>query len=123
MSIQTFGMAAFRRAVSRGIELAAQAEAYVRESSVLQIANPASLGIVCFRINPSGSDFSDDRLEQVNQAVQARVIESQVAMMSSTRLHGLYSLRLCILNHTTTWDDVRDTLDAIAKFGLEALSE
>jgi glutamate/tyrosine decarboxylase-like PLP-dependent enzyme len=78
---------------------------------------------VCFRINPSGSDFSDDRLEQVNQAVQARVIESQVAMMSSTRLHGLYSLRLCILNHTTTWDDVRDTLDAIAKFGLEALSE
>jgi len=44
-------------------------------------------------------------------------------MMSSTRLHGLYSLRLCILNHTTTWDDVRDTLDAIAKFGLEALSE
>ena len=57
------------------------------------------------------------------QAVQARVIESQVAMMSSTRLRGLYSLRLCILNHTTTWDDVRDTLDTIAKFGLEALSE
>ena len=86
MSIQTFGMAAFRRAVFRGIELAAQAEAYVRDSSVLQIANPASLGVVCFRVNPSGSDLGDDRLEQVNQAVQARVIESQVAMMSSTRL-------------------------------------
>jgi glutamate/tyrosine decarboxylase-like PLP-dependent enzyme len=122
MSIQTFGMAAFRRAVSRGIELAAQAEAYVRESSVLQIANPASLGVVCFRVNPSGTDFSDDRLEQVNQAVQARVIESEVAMMSSTRLRGLYSLRLCILNHTTTWEDVRETLDAIEKFGLEALA-
>ena len=123
MSIQTFGMAAFRRAVLRGIELAAQAEAYVRESSVLQIANPASLGVVCFRVNPRGSDLGDDRLEKVNEAVQARVIESQVAMMSSTRLRGLYSLRLCILNHTTTWRDVRETLHSIEEFGLEALSE
>jgi len=127
MSIQTFGMAAFRRAVARGIELAAAAEAYVRESDVLQIANPASLGVVCFRVNPrvspGGSDLSDDRIEKVNEAVQARVIESQVAMMSSTRLCGLYSLRMCILNHTTTWDDVRETLHAIEQFGREALSE
>ena len=122
MSIQTFGMAAFRRSVGRGIELAAQAEAYVRESGVLQIANPASLGVVCFRVSPRGSDLSADRLEKVNAAVQVRVIESQVAMMSSTRLHGVYSLRLCILNHTTTWDDVRETLHCIEMFGREALS-
>ena len=30
MSVQTFGMAAFRRAVSKGMELAAQAEGYIR---------------------------------------------------------------------------------------------
>jgi len=127
MSIQTFGMAAFRRAVARGIELAAAAEVYVRESDILQIANPASLGVVCFRVNPRvGSDgdaLSDDRIVKVNQAVQARVIESQIAMMSSTRLRGLYSLRMCILNHTTTWDDVRETLHAIEQFGRETLSE
>jgi aromatic-L-amino-acid decarboxylase len=121
MSIQTFGMAAFRRTVARGIELAARAEVYVRDSNVLQIANPASLGVVCFRVNPRGSDLDDDRLEQVNVAVQARIIESQIAMMSSTRLHGLYSLRLCILNHTSTWDDVRETLHSIEEFGREAL--
>ena len=122
MSIQTFGMVAFRRAVGRGIELAARAEAYVRESEVLQIANPASLGIVCFRVNPRGMDLGDDRLEKVNEAIQARIIESQIAMMSSTRLRGLYSLRLCILNHTSTWDDVRETLQSIEEFGREALS-
>jgi hypothetical protein len=43
-------------------------------------------------------------------------------MMSSTRLRGVYSLRLCILNHTTTWDDVRETLHCIEMFGREALS-
>jgi hypothetical protein len=42
-------------------------------------------------------------------------------MMSSTRLRGLYSLRLCILNHNTAWSDVRRTLEAIERFGTEAI--
>lgn len=121
MSIQTFGMAAFRRAVSNGVELARRAEEYVRASDVLQIANPASLGVVCFRINPKGMDIDDATLEHVNETVQARIIEEAVAMMSSTRLRGLYSLRLCILNHATTWDDVRSTLAAVERFGIEML--
>ncbi len=123
MSIQTFGMRAFRRAIGRGIELAAQADAYIRESDTLQIANPASLGVVCFRVKPKGTDADEATLERVNEAVQARVIEEGVAMMSSTRLRGTYSLRLCILNHTSTWDDVRTTLETIERFGREALAE
>lgn len=119
MSIQTFGVAAFREAIARGIELAERAEAYVRASDVLQIANPASLGVVCFRVHPKGSGLGEDRLEEINEVVQARVIESGTAMMSSTRLRGLYSLRLCILNHNTRWDDVERTLVAIERFGMD----
>ncbi|MDX1495059.1 MAG: aminotransferase class I/II-fold pyridoxal phosphate-dependent enzyme [Longimicrobiales bacterium] len=121
MSIQTFGVAAFREAIARGIEFADRAEAYVRASDVLQIANPASLGVVCFRVHPKGSELDEDRLERINEAVQARVIESGTAMMSSTRLRGLYSLRLCILNHNTSWDDVEETLAAIERFGAEQI--
>ena len=121
MSIQVFGMAAFRRAVASGIDLARRAEEYVRASDVLQIANPASLGIVCFRVNPRAHDLDDARLEQVNEGVQARVIDAGIAMMSSTRLRGLYSLRLCILNHNTAWSDVLRTLEAIERFGTEAI--
>jgi aromatic-L-amino-acid decarboxylase len=121
MSIQTFGMAAFRRSISKGIELAAEAEAYVRASDVLQIANPASLGVVCFRVNPKGCGLDDAVLETINVEVQAGVIGSKVAMMSSTRLRGLYSLRLCILNHATTWGDVRLTLETIESIGLAAV--
>jgi aromatic-L-amino-acid decarboxylase len=121
MSIQTFGMAAFRRSIARGMDLAIRAEQYVRASELLQIANPASLGVVCFRVNPLGADRDDPALEAINEAVQARVIDSGTAMMSSTRLRGLYTLRMCILNHTTTWDDVRSTLEAIERFGREAV--
>jgi len=107
--------------VSNGVELARRAEEYVRASDVLQIANPASLGVVCFRINPKEMEIDDATLERVNETVQARIIEEAVAMMSSTRLRGLYSLRLCILNHATTWDDVRSTLAAVERFGIEML--
>ncbi|MGE0160198.1 MAG: aspartate aminotransferase family protein [Gemmatimonadales bacterium] len=123
MSIQTFGLAAFRRAVADGIDLAERAEAYVRESDVLEIATPASLGILCFRVAPRGSGRSAEELERINRRVQARVIDSGTAMMSSTRLRGVYSLRLCILNHRTTWTDVVETLRAIERFGLEAIAE
>ena len=122
MSLQTFGMAAFRRSIAQGIDLAERAEAYIRESDVLHIANPASLGVVCFRVNSRAAELNNEELEEINKAVQARVIEEGVAMMSSTRLRGLYSLRLCILNHTTTWEDVRFTLAAIEDFGREAIN-
>jgi glutamate/tyrosine decarboxylase-like PLP-dependent enzyme len=119
MSIQTFGLAAFRRAVAKGIELVERAEEYVRASELLEIANPASLGVVCFRYHPRGAGYAPERLEQLNKKVQARVIDSGTAMLSSTRLRGRYSLRFCILNHQTTWQDVLETLRAIERFGGE----
>ena len=54
MSVQIFGMAAFRSAVTRGIELAERAARYVADSPILELMTPASLGIVCFRVNPDG---------------------------------------------------------------------
>ncbi|SVB34000.1 uncharacterized protein METZ01_LOCUS186854 [marine metagenome] len=122
MSIQTFGVEAFRRSVAKGIDLAERAEEYVRTSDVLQVRNPASLGVVCFRFFPHGSNYDEAHIEKINRAIQTRVIETGIAMMSSTRLYGLYSLRFCILNHHTTWEDVRDTLQAIERFGKQEIT-
>jgi hypothetical protein len=36
-----------------------------------------------------------------------------------TLLHGTFALRLCIINHTTTWDDVREPLETAERFGRE----
>jgi len=122
MSVQTFGLDAFRRAVSRGIELADRAAAFIEGSAGLELLSPASLGVVCFRANPPDSGLEAAGLESLNEGVQARIIESRTAMMSSTRLAGTYSLRLCIMNHHTTWEDVEDTLRTCERFGEEAAS-
>ncbi len=116
MSVQTFGLRAFREAIGNGIRLAHRAEEYIRGSDTLELLSPASLGVVCFRTNPPGVERSEAELETLNDAVQARVIESGIAMMSSTRLHGTYALRLCILSHQTVWSDVEDTLKAVERF-------
>jgi glutamate/tyrosine decarboxylase-like PLP-dependent enzyme len=121
MSVQTFGMAAFRRAVGRGMELADRAAAYVTASDTLEMLSPASLGVVCFRFNEREARLDDAALERLNEAVQARVIETGTAMMSSTRLRGVYALRLCIMAHHTTWRDVEETLAAIERFGAQVL--
>jgi aromatic-L-amino-acid/L-tryptophan decarboxylase len=119
MSVQTFGLGAFRRTIDHTLDLADLADRFIRESDVLELLNPASLGIVCFRVaGREGAATAD--VERMNERVQAEVVASGFAMMSSTRLRGTYALRLCILNHTTTWDDVRRTLEMIETFGRAA---
>jgi len=122
MSVQTFGMAAFRSAVAHGMDLAERAADHVEASDSLELLSPVSLGIVCFRFNPGGARLEDPELETLNEAIQTRVVQSGVAMMSSTRLRDRYSLRLCIMAHETTWDDVLDTLEAIERLGREAVA-
>ena len=122
MSVQTFGMAAFRRAVSLGMELASRAEEYISASPVLEGMTRASLGIVCFRINPSDGGLDEGSLDAVNRNVLSRVFWEDRAFMSSTIVAGRFALRMCILNHTTTWNDVRETLETAERFGTEALT-
>ena len=120
MSVQTFGMAAFRKAVANGMELAVRAEDYIRNSPDLELLNPASLSIVCFRANPASASAGEAALEEVNRTVLARVFWEDPAFITSTMLAGTFSLRLCMINPRTTWEDVRRTLDTIARFGRDA---
>ncbi len=123
MSVQVFGMAAFRQAVSRGMDLAARAEDQVRESPLLELLNPASLGVICFRFNPGTKHIDEHGLEQINRTILARIFWEDPAFLSSTTLRGIFALRLCIINHNTTWGDVHETLEAVERFGTEALSQ
>ena len=90
MSVQTFGVAAFRRAVSRRMKLAGQAE--------------AGLG--------------EEALEEINRTVLVRIFWDDKEFVSSTLLNGKLALRFCISNHNTTWDDVRETIERFGKEAL-----
>ena len=119
MSIQTFGLARFRAAIARAMELADEAGQLVARTYGLELLSAPSLGVLCFRYRPEGTAWTAERIETLNQALQTQVIASGTAMISSTRLHGIYSLRLCIMSHQTVWEDVRETIERISTLGHE----
>jgi glutamate/tyrosine decarboxylase-like PLP-dependent enzyme len=104
VSLQTFGLDAFRAAIERTLELAAHAANRVEESDALELLAPPSLGVVCFH-----------RIDADNAALAAALEASGKGLVSSTRLHGRYALRLCILNHTTSREDVDAVLDFLER--------
>ncbi len=95
----------------------------LQKSQSLEMLTPVSLSVVCFRVNPADTGLDEEALEKINRNVLARVFWEDRGFMSSTLLKGTFALRLCILNHTTTWDDVRETLEAAERFGREASIE
>ncbi|MCY4643505.1 MAG: aminotransferase class V-fold PLP-dependent enzyme [Bacteriovoracales bacterium] len=120
MSVQTFGMAAFRQAISNAMKFTAQAEQYIDKSPTLELLTPSSLGIVCFRVNSKDSPLSEEELTELNSKVLTHIFWDGSAFLTSTTLREKFSLRLCIINHNTTWNNVRKTLQAIEKFGRES---
>ncbi len=112
MSVQTFGLAAFRAAIQRNLELAEFAEAAVRGHAGLTVMAPATLGIVCFRREWPGCDEAET--ERRGIALIDALERTGAALVSSTRLAGRHAIRLCVLNPTSTEDDVRRVVEHFA---------
>jgi glutamate/tyrosine decarboxylase-like PLP-dependent enzyme len=108
VSLQYFGVDAFRACIDRSLDLILEAEERIRRSPALELLTPATLGIVCFRRRLTGSDESAH--ERANAALVDRITAGGLAMVSSTRLDDRYAVRLCVLNHRTRSEDVERVL-------------
>jgi glutamate/tyrosine decarboxylase-like PLP-dependent enzyme len=104
LSLQTFGVAAFREAITRGFELADLAERELRARKGWEILSPAQMATVCFRFGNS------DELQ--TQLVDA-MMKDEYALLTSTELRGVASLRLCTINPRTTEQDIVGTVDRL----------
>jgi glutamate/tyrosine decarboxylase-like PLP-dependent enzyme len=106
-SIQYFGLSAFRRAIERTFDLSERAEARIKASDRFELAARPSLGIVSFR-----RLFEDDE-DLLNARLVTELEESGIGLVSSTRLKGRYTIRMCIMSHTSGEEDVDRVLDFI----------
>jgi hypothetical protein len=90
MSVHTFGLAAFRAAIQRNLQLAEFAQALVRSRAELTLMAPATLGIVCFRREWAGADGAET--ERRGIALIDALESTGTALVSSTRLAGRYDV-------------------------------
>ena len=112
VTMQTFGLAAFRAAIQRNLELAEFAEALIRRHTGLTLMAPATLGIVCFRREWPGCDEAET--ERRGLALADDLERSGMALVSATRLAGRHAIRLCILNPTSSEEHVRLVVEHFA---------
>lgn len=107
LSMNTFGMAAFRDAVTRGFELAEFAEKELRARQNCEILSSAEMGIVAFRFGTS---------DELQTKLVELMLRDGFAFLTSTTLQGKTALRLCTINPRTTEEDIIQTIDRLEKF-------
>jgi len=102
MSIQYFGLDAFRAAMESGFELAEFAESKLRAMPGWEIVTPAQMGIVTFH-HPIAN------YEKIHDAM----LSDGFALATSTVLKGRKVLRFCTINPRTTEEDIVRTIEWI----------
>jgi glutamate/tyrosine decarboxylase-like PLP-dependent enzyme len=117
MSIKVFGLDRFRAAIDRGISNAERAQQLLEQQSCFEIVTPAQLGVVTFRYRPADSHELD--LNQLARSVFDGIVADGHAMLTTTVIDGQTVLRLCTINPRTSEEDIRSTIEMIARVGAE----
>ncbi len=121
MSLKTFGLASFKKAITYNIDLAEQTEILLRKSALWEITSPATLAIINFRYNPIGQNLLEEELDRINQNISKKIIASKEALLVTTVLQGQVVLRMCLINPRTTIKDIKNTLKKCEIYGEEQL--
>jgi glutamate/tyrosine decarboxylase-like PLP-dependent enzyme len=117
MSIKTYGLQAFRKAITYNIQLADQTEEILRNSIFWEVVTPANLAIINFRFNSLHDDLDDKILDEINQKISEKVMESREALLVTTVLQNRVVIRMCLINPKTTIDHIKETVNQCEAFG------
>jgi glutamate/tyrosine decarboxylase-like PLP-dependent enzyme len=124
MSLKTFGLEAFREAVSWGLSMAEYATELLETSPHFKVIAPATLGIVCFQYcPPTASALSQDDLNELNQALVDAAMADGYLTVTSTILKGQRVIRLCPINPRLSRADLEISIERLRVLGEELLLE
>jgi aromatic-L-amino-acid decarboxylase len=120
MSIKVFGLDRFRAAIDQGISNAERAQQLLEKHGGFEIVTRARLGVVTFRFRPPDRDQRD--LNQLTRTIFDGIVADGHALLTTTVINGQTVLRLCTINPRTSDDDLRSTIEMIARIGAESIS-
>jgi aromatic-L-amino-acid decarboxylase len=108
MPLQLHGLDAFRDQLTEKLALARWADEELRRDGRFEMVDRPQLSVVAFRLRAPEADA-----ERLSAELMRRVNERRRVFLSSTRLAGRHTLRLCILSFRTHGDRVRDAVTAL----------
>lgn len=119
MALKYHGLTGYREAIEHDLEMAAYLADGVRAAPDLELLEPPSLSIVCFRYAPAADRPDRDAINALNQRVVETVQLGGQAFLSSTVLDGQFWLRACVVNPRTRRDDIDVLIRAVQAAGEE----
>jgi aromatic-L-amino-acid decarboxylase len=105
MPLQLHGVAAFRDALDEKLDLTAHLCKALAGIPEVEVPWTPQLTVVPFRL--AGAD------DQANAAFLDRINAGRRVFLSSTMIHGRYTLRACIVSHRTHRDRIDECVEAI----------
>ena len=112
MPLQLHGVAAFREALDEKLDLTAHLFDALQDIPEVEVPWAPQLTTVPFRLREA-----DDA---ANAAFLARINAGRRVLLSSTMIHGHYTLRVCIVSHRTHRDRIDECIEAIRTVAAEA---
>lgn len=94
---------------------AAYLVALIEEDNHLELMAPAPLSIVCFRYHPH--EISESKLNKLNDNIINEVESDGRIFLTGTKINGHTALRVCFINHRTTYSDVDLIVSVIKEIG------
>jgi aromatic-L-amino-acid decarboxylase len=111
MPLQLHGVRAFREALDEKLDLAAHLYEELAAMPELEVPWAPQLSTVPFRL--AGAD------DAANAAFLDRINAGKRVFLSSTMIHGRYTLRVCIVSHRTHRDRIDECIEAIRRAARE----
>lgn len=120
MSLKTYGLNAFRKAVETSIKLAEELQSHLETLPNWEVITPANLAVITFRYNPitdNDRELDETELDRLNQRLSNQIIAEGKAMLATTIVNGQTVLRMCLINPRTRMKDLLSTLKALEHYG------
>jgi len=111
MVLRSHGREALAHQIDEDIRLAQLAATLLGENDRFEVLEP-SLSIVAFRHRPREGELETSRAARDTALIEATLADGEI-MISSTLLGGVSTLRLVVMNHRTTEDEVRRSVSRI----------
>jgi len=117
LSLKTFGLKAFKKAIQKGIDMAVYTEKLLRKEQDWKIITAAQLGILNFIYAPKGAKPSD--IDTYSKLIAEKVMHDGFAMITTTKIDDLTVLRMCPIHPGLMKSDIKQTIKKLKQFAKE----
>jgi len=115
MTIKTYGSNCLKEAIQSDIKKAAYLCKLAKGEEKLELLAPAPLSIVCFRYKRAG--MNEPELSRLNSEIIRRIESDGRIFLTGTKIRGNTALRVCFINHRSTFKDVEKIINVVVEIG------